>query len=371
MPDINAAYRWAIQKCNDPNVGYSMTYRDQRTVGGITYYDCSSFIWYALLAGGFDCVQAQGGETWPFTTVNMGRVLQTLGFVSVPLNGQILPGDIGYFDYGGGADGHTEMCYQGGVGSAVFMGAHGSGPPLGPGNIPLPDQVAINSYQTHGNRWQFIYRFGNGATGESLSLYVIAAICGNWWVESNVNPGIWQGLNVSNWDAMMDGYGLGQWTNTASDNMRLRNLHNYLTSNNYADDDGNGQIAFMLDENYWTPPSFEQSAYNSLEEFLQSTSADLYALTKEFMYHWEGISNGTLTTRYNNAQAVLAYLQAHLNDPTITQWYTGNRYLTTAETLNNCVMVARVLSSGFAPVSRGKFWILLQRHWRRKRRLII
>lgn len=364
MPDINAAYRWAIQKCNEPNIGYSMTYRNQQTVGGITYYDCSSFIWYALLAGGFDCVQAHGGNTWPFTTVDMGQVLQNLGFVSVPLNGQILPGDIGFYDYGGGANGHTEMCYQGGVGSAVFMGAHGS-------SRPLAEQVSINSYQSAGTRWQYIYRYQGGATGESISLEVIAAICGNWWGESNVNPGIWQSLNVSNWDAMMDGYGLGQWTNTASSNMRLLNLHNYLTANNYADDDGNGEIAFMIDEAYWTPDSIEQSAYSSLEEFLQSTSTDLLALTKEFMYHWEGINNGTLTTRYNNAQTVLAYLQAHLNDPDITQWYTGNRYLTTAETLNNCVMVARVLSSGFTPVSRGKFWIFLQRHWRRKRRLII
>lgn len=371
MPDINAAYRWAIQKCNDPNVGYSQDYRNQQTVGGITYYDCSSFIWYALIAGGFDMEHAfpQGR---PFVTNEMDEVLLSLGFVSVPRDGQILPGDIGVYDYDEyGPDGHTEMCYQGGVGSAVFMGAHGSGPPLKPYGKPLPEQVSINSYQSAGTRWQYIFRYGNGATGESLSLEVIAAICGNWWGESNVNPGIWQGLNVSNWNAMMDGYGLGQWTNTASDNMRLLNLHNYLTSNNYADDDGNGQISFMLDEDYWTPPSFEQSAYNSLEEFLQSTSTDLLALTKEFMYHWEGINNGTLTTRYNNAQAVLAYLQAHLNDPNITQWYTGNRYLTTAETLNNCVMVARVLSSGFAPVARGKFWILLQRHWRRRRRLII
>ena len=50
MPDINKAYSWAIETCNAPNVGYSNAYR--QTVGGITYYDCSSFINYALLAGG-------------------------------------------------------------------------------------------------------------------------------------------------------------------------------------------------------------------------------------------------------------------------------------------------------------------------------
>ena len=54
MPDINRAYTWAIQTCNAPNVGYSQAYRNQQTINGITYYDCSSFVNYALLAGGFE-----------------------------------------------------------------------------------------------------------------------------------------------------------------------------------------------------------------------------------------------------------------------------------------------------------------------------
>ena len=39
MPDINKSYSWAINTCNAPNVGYSQSYRNQQTVGGITYYD--------------------------------------------------------------------------------------------------------------------------------------------------------------------------------------------------------------------------------------------------------------------------------------------------------------------------------------------
>ena len=54
MANIQVAYNWAIEVCNKPNVGYSQQYRNQRTVNGITYYDCSSFIWYALIAGGWD-----------------------------------------------------------------------------------------------------------------------------------------------------------------------------------------------------------------------------------------------------------------------------------------------------------------------------
>ena len=45
MPDLNKFYTWCIQTCNAPDVGYSMDYRAAQTVGGITYYDCSSFVY--------------------------------------------------------------------------------------------------------------------------------------------------------------------------------------------------------------------------------------------------------------------------------------------------------------------------------------
>ena len=104
--NINSAYAWAISTCNDPNVGYSQAYRNQQTVNGITYYDCSSFIWYALKAGGFPV-----GDGWPFVTQNMGSVLISLGFKEVPNSGEYKAGDIGV-----NPETHTEMCYQGGQG---------------------------------------------------------------------------------------------------------------------------------------------------------------------------------------------------------------------------------------------------------------
>ena len=78
MPSIQTAYNWAIEVCSAPNVGYSQQYRNQRTVNGITYYDCSSFIWYALIAGGFPVVEDWG--TWPLTNSKMAEVLKRLGF---------------------------------------------------------------------------------------------------------------------------------------------------------------------------------------------------------------------------------------------------------------------------------------------------
>lgn len=364
MPDINASYNWAVNTCNAPDVGYSWTYRDQQTVGRITYYDCSSFIWYALLAGGFDCVAANGGNSYPFVTWTMESVLQRLGFVSVPLTGEILPGDIGFYDYvvNGQHDGHTEMYYQGGQGTGISMGAHTS-------SVPLANQVSINSYQSPGTRWQKIYRYGGGASGVSVSLYVIAAICGNFWAESNVNPGIYEGLNVVPLtdNSVYGGYGLGQWTNMPPSLTRRTQLANWLSENGYAMDSGDGQLSYLIHEDYWTPGSIEQSAYQTLEEFLQSTSTDIPQLTKEYMFHWEGINNGTLTTRQANAATVYDYLVEHFSDPDITTWVVGNRYLSNSELLNNCVLVARFLSNGIIPVKK-KTWIYLYRHIIRKKR---
>lgn len=372
MPDINAAYNWAVRTCDLPNVGYSWTYRNQQTVNNITYYDCSSFIWYALIAGGFDCVAANGGSTWPFVTWTMEAVLQRLGFVEVSRTGEIRPGDIGFYDYYNPDthehNGHTEMYYQGGNGTGVSMGAHTS-------SVSLPNQVSINTYPSAGTRWQHIYRYGGGASGQSVKLSVIAAICGNWWGESNVNPAIWESLTPTSWDHQyaydnIGGYGLGQWTNVGTPHGRCWNLHEWVTNNGYTDGDGDGQIAFLIHEAYWTPATYEQSAYNSLEEFLSSSSDDVATLTKEFMYHWEGINNGTLGTRQARAAQIYQYIQEHLNDPTITGWISGNRYLSESEALNNCVMVARILSIGFAPVGKRPTWLYYKWHYYRKKNLM-
>lgn len=154
MPNINDSISWAITKCNDPNVGYSQTYRDQQTVNGITYYDCSSFVWYALIAGGFDCVTAYG-QTWPFVTGTMDAVLTALGFQPVSRTGELKPGDICV------KTSHTEMVYEGGTGKARTMGAHTS-------QYPLVDQVSINSYWTNGTSWDTIYRYGSGGDTQVL-----------------------------------------------------------------------------------------------------------------------------------------------------------------------------------------------------------
>ena len=148
-PDINKAYQWAINTCNTPNVGYSMntSWREGRTINGVTYYDCSSFIYYALIAGDFPLTRVAA-----FTTRDMIPVLLNLGFTEKPVSGEWKAGDILW------RTGHTEMVYLGGQGQGRTMGAHTD-------ELPLDDQVSIYPQTSYASEWQRLFRYGNGATG--------------------------------------------------------------------------------------------------------------------------------------------------------------------------------------------------------------
>lgn len=228
MPSINDAYTWMVNCCNLPKVGYSQAYRNQQTVNGITYYDCSSCVNYSLLAGGFSTPQYAPNNN-AFTTYDMEGVLQQLGFTRVT-DGVIKAGDIGV------SDTHTEMCYKGGTGKAVFMGAHGRN------GIALVNQVSIGSSSGDPNyerTFPRIWRYGNGASGEvgytwiiggeseyfedygdkqknnaaciysffyfkGWTLQAIAGLCGNVMQESKFNPAL---IEIGG-----TGHGLVQWT---------------------------------------------------------------------------------------------------------------------------------------------------------------
>lgn len=149
---MRRAYEWFIERCDNAHVGYSQQYRNQQTIDGITYYDCSSLIWYALLYAGFDVVAAHGGSNWPFVTQTMGAVLERLGFVKIAPDVVWLEGDICVEP-----SSHCEMVYHGtGQGQGYTMGAH-SGPPT-----PLPDQVSINNFISTTADFPVVYRFGGG-----------------------------------------------------------------------------------------------------------------------------------------------------------------------------------------------------------------
>lgn len=348
MPNINQAYQWAINTCNRSDVGYSQDYRNQQTHNGVTYYDCSSFIWYALKAGGFDVETAyrtatgesyDGNAIW--TAVERDW-LTALGFQQVDINGTWMAGDVLW------RSGHTEMVYSGGTGSGVTMGAHSS-------HRPLADQVSINSFTSSASDWTSLWRYGSGGVTTQVSLYVIAAICGNFYQESQINPGLWEGLNAGTPTTLLRGFGLGQWTNTQGDTHgRLYQLMTWLSDNGYASDDGSGQMQYLMHENVWYRIGYATD-FRNLNDFLLSNSTDLAYLTRAWCSGWEGLTNDndpSITVweqRIAYAQQFYDYLLVHYNDPDVVQWIAGNRYLTNAESNNNAVMLFKFFQGTIPP----------------------
>lgn len=320
MPDINKAYSWAINTCNAPNVGYSQSYRNQQTVGGITYYDCSSFINYALLAGGFE-TPGYAPSNNAFTTVTMPSELIRLGFTEVDATGEYLAGDIGL------SSGHTEMCYKGGQGSGIFMGAHTS-------NASLSNQVSIGSSSgdaTYQRSFPRLFRYGDGdAIGYGASIFVVSALAGNAWRESHINPTLSQ-IGGS-------AFGLFQW-----DGDRKTALLNWLSDNGYDNTDPNGQMQYLVVENDWLG-TFD--GISSLTEFLTSSSTDVESLTEAFCTCWERPGIPALEERIEFAYKALSYIQLHANDTSIVTWETEPIYLSEEQALNNAVLMYRFYSAG-------------------------
>ena len=167
----------------------------------------------------------------------------------------------------------------------------------------------------------------------STNLHVIAAICGNFWQESTINPGIWENLTVG-----APGYGLGQWTDNPPIVERRTALFNWLDANGYARDSGPGQLAFLVYENLWIPSTFTPSAYQTLTDFFNSTSTNTAYLTEEWMWHWEGIDDGSYNTRLDAARY---YYNAFINDDgNRTTWWSSNSYLDmTTTALENALLI--------------------------------
>lgn len=289
MPNLTLAYQWAIDICNAPNIGYSQTYRNQQTVNGITYYDCSSFINYSLLAGGWE-TPGYAPNNNAFTTYTMESVLQGLGFASVPVSDPWLPGDILVRNNSYGN--HTEMVYQ----DRYTMGAHGTG-------YPLDDQVSIKNTVSNPATWDTCWRYGTPVTYEWItgnrylteeemqnnaivqyadlsakgwSLNAIAGLMGNENRESRINPGVWQNLDPSRPDL---GYGLVQWTPST-------NITNWLTANGYEWDDGYAQdiaLDLQIPAGQWIPTSSFPISY----EDWKTTDSSPEDAGLAFLYNFE------------------------------------------------------------------------------------
>lgn len=169
------------------------------------------------------------------------------------------------------------------------------------------------------------------------SIYVVAAICGNWWAESTMSPGIWEGLVVG-----ANGYGLGQW----SFGRRTR-LFQYLDSHGHARDSGDGQIQFFIEEGTWY-------GTGTLNDFLNNTSTDIDDLTRQFFEYWESPYDDTLPYRQETARNCYQYILEHQNvDPSTLHWISGNRYLSIPERYNNVLLVYFALNGYLLNGKRG------------------
>ena len=247
--------------------------------------------------------------------------LTRLGFTEVDASGEILPGDIGL------SSTHTEMCYSGGVGEAVFMGAHTA-------NAPLAYQVSIGSSggdATYKRSFPRLFRYGTGDSGYGSSVYVIAALAGNAWRESHINPSLQQVGGGA--------FGIFQW-----DGVRRDALLSWLSDIGYAPTDPNGQMEYLIVEGDW------QGSYGgiaSLDEFMQSDSTDIAMLTTAFCTCWERPGVPALDERIQFANKALDYIQDNANNSTINTWITEPMYyLSESQALNNAVMMYRFYSAG-------------------------
>ena len=200
----------------------------------------------------------------------------------------------------------------------------------------------------------------------NISKYVVSAICGNWWRESGIDPAVWESLIPCAWDFQYDytgkgGYGLGQWTNVGTSHGRLWNLYRWCSSNNYSMTDGDGQLEYMLVEDYWTNSSQSRLGYTSLAEFLQSDSTNLEDLVWDFLANWEGVAGDHFDERLEYAEHVLEFINDHMNDGVTYTWIYGNRYLSESERYNNAMVVFNYMSKGSFPRHKQgmPLWMML------------
>lgn len=325
MPDIQTAYDFCIAQCNAGNVRYSMNInlRNGVTQNGLKYFDCSSLMYYSLKAGGWNLPAYNGSSNPAFVTNQMPGALRAYGFEEVPLSGEWKAGDILW------RPSHTEMVYQGGNGQGISMGAHSA-------RYAAERQVSINTGITTARSWTKLFRYKEGSPNpdrpRNISAFVVAAICGCWYRESHINPGIWENLKVKAWDYIygtdgenQGGYGLGQWTNTGSGiAMRLYNMYLWLTGNNRPLTDGDSQLDYMMKESWWR---LNDATYHSLQAFLESDSEDLNELTRIFLANWESVPGAQLEERQMHARNFYKYITNHLGDSGIStyQWHYGNK----------------------------------------------
>lgn len=312
MPNLEKAYQWVIDTCNNPKVGYSQPNRTGKKVNGRYYYDCSSLLSKALTVGSFTKT-----NPW-FTTRTMKGYLKKWGWKKVDIHGTWKKGDILW------RTGHTEMVYKGGNANGFTMGAHSS-------RYAFSAQVSINNFPSTASSWTELWRYGGGVDDSYTQKWVskndyltnnqmennayifysvmynygydlksICAMLGNISVESGVNPGLWQSRKQGD---MSVGFGLVQWTPASK-------YHTWAKSNNYDPSDGNGQCVWldkMTEKNQWIKTSAYPLTWKQFKENSKRKSIDY--LTKAFLKNFERAGIEKTLQRIDLAKRWYSYLK--------------------------------------------------------------
>lgn len=139
--DLVGAMQWAVSMCNNPNVGYNQSYRNFQTVDGLTYFDCSSFTFFALwLGGGLDVgafgystnlSDYQNGRANAWVVTSMISALRGDGWWDMPVSTD----NWEPMDILAKTRTHTEFVYS--KSPLQIMGARNR-------SLPFADQVAIH-----------------------------------------------------------------------------------------------------------------------------------------------------------------------------------------------------------------------------------
>lgn len=344
MPSLQKAFTWAEDTCEEPNVGYSQTYREGQVVNGIKYYDCSSFISAALTAGGFFTENPwfyTGTQTQYMKQAGWKEYVFQNGDISgfALKNGDVLikgaarsdvPGDVPV------SDGHTEMVWD--AANGYTMGAHSS-------LLPLDDQVSKHYIDQRKNLWYFVMRYGEGVTPSSPSFTAAGlpyrnqsgiswiykddrdmteadeennakivywylcnmgwsriAICawiGNMNVESHLQPRAEENKNEPD-DSQQSGFGLVQWTPRNVIKQEAKLIDGVDTYYNSGDLQMNAILIEYAYYNAWsnkykgtTYPETHCSFYPGFSEFYSNTAGQwLPIYNSGSLYGWSDVPNG-------------------------------------------------------------------------------
>ena len=144
---VEKAVQWAIQICNDDSHGYSQGNRD-----GNPDYDCSSLVFYSLLAGGWTREEL---GSWTFNTTRMQEVLPPIGWKMYPYDGNVgslKRGDIMW------RAAHTEWY----IGNGETAGAHSAedGGIYGQGGDQTGDEISVVKIS---GGWTHFFRYEKAA----------------------------------------------------------------------------------------------------------------------------------------------------------------------------------------------------------------